>query len=109
MQSISWRELNGRKTSYALRPEMLRGVYVRAVDCRPTPYKIDRPHGTYSVEFDRLYAIEKVRELIVSPLRECPLVEILELVLIAYSVERPDLPLLGINLENILNQGAADA
>lgn len=103
MQKINWNQLGGRRTSYQLHPDMLHGAHLRSVKTRPVPYSLTQPVGLYVVEFDRLFALTKVRETLILPLKDCPLSEILELVATAYVLECPEAPVIGEELTNLIN------
>lgn len=106
MQKINWTQLGGRRTSYRLHRDMLHGSHLRAVKTRPVPYSLSQPVGLYAVEFDRLFALTKVRETLIGPLKDCPLSEILELVVTAYVLECPEAPVMGDELAKLINHHA---
>jgi hypothetical protein len=97
-RSISWRNLRGVKTYHTLEPKMLIGTVRKALRTRPVPYsqfKLDN----YSVRFDRDYAVQKIRRDLTTPLAGCDLQDILELVVEAYAIDRPDVKLCGLEFE----------
>jgi hypothetical protein len=100
---INWSQLGGRKTSYGLDRDMLHGRCFRAITTRPVPHSVEYPRGIYSVEFDRMFAIAKVRETLIAPLAGCSLPEILELVATAYILQNPDERMIGDDLPRLIN------
>jgi hypothetical protein len=106
MEKINWAQLGGRRTSYHLHRDVLRGLYLRAITTRPVPHSLTKPAGLYAVEFDRQFALTKVRETLIAPLRDCPLSEILELVVTAYVLECPESPVVGDDLGKLINHHA---
>ena len=83
---------------------MLHSCHVRSVACHPVPHCLAKPRGTYTVQFDRMFAIEKIRELVIAPLKSEPLESILLLVAEAYAIECPDAPVVGGELLSILTK-----
>jgi hypothetical protein len=103
VEKISWKELGGRKTNHRLSSGMLHRSELRSIKTRPVPHCLTKPLGIYAVEFDRMFAIEKVRETLIAPLVGCSLPEILELVATAYILENPDAQVIGDELTNLIN------
>lgn len=79
---------------------MLTGTVRKALATRPVPYS-DFQHGNYSVKFDRDYAVEKVRRDLTKPLAHCDLKDILELVIEAYAIDRPDVKVCGLEINTV--------
>ena len=96
-RSISWRNLRGVKTYHNLEPNMLVGAVRKALATRPVPYS-QFNFGNYSVRFDRDYAVAKVRRDLTKDLCGCDLKDILELVVEAYTIDRPDVKVCGLEI-----------
>lgn len=96
-RSISWRNLRGVKSYHTLQPQMLIGTVRKALATRPVPYS-QFQHGSYSVRFDRAYAVEKVRRDLTTPLAGCDLKDVIELVVEAYAIDRPDVKVCGLEI-----------
>jgi hypothetical protein len=83
---------------------MLHGRCFRSITTRPVPHSVEYPRGIYSVEFDRMFAIAKVRETVIAPLKAECLESILLLVAEAYAVEHPEAPTIGSDLLSLLGK-----
>jgi hypothetical protein len=96
---IGWKQLQGRKNFYKLHPAMLSPAgLIRDLDVRPVPFSDSHPKGTYSVLFDRDYAVRKLAY----ELEDCaavPLLDLVELLVEAYTIVNPDAPIVGVMAE----------
>jgi hypothetical protein len=95
VSAISWQNLPARRTVHRLQPQMLENKgLIKILKFRPEPYSNDYPHSEYAVLFDRNYAVEKLA-FEIHKLSEMPFVELVELLLEAYTVVNPTAPIIG--------------
>jgi hypothetical protein len=96
VSAISWQKLPARRTVHRLQPQMLENNgLIKVLKFRPEPYDRDYPHSEYAVLFDRHYAVDKLA-FEIHELSDMPFVELVELLLEAYTVVNPTAPIVGI-------------
>jgi hypothetical protein len=93
---IRWTRLNGRKEVHRLHPQMLsQSGLIKEMEVRPIHGDPNEPRGTYAVVFDRSYAVGKMAYEI-EACSELPFLDLIELLLEAYTVVNPSAPIVGI-------------
>jgi hypothetical protein len=96
VSAISWHKLPPRRTVHKLQPQMLeeKGLS-KVLIFRPEPHSKTYPQDAYEVLFDRSYAVQKLAYEI-QDLADVPFIELVELLLEAYTVVNPTAPIVGI-------------